>query len=87
MLSALLPAALLPSPITLAVFANSEPPGPERFITDKQLAGRWSIDPSTIWRNAKKSPTYPQPVKLSARVTRFRLSDVERHERSLGKDA
>ncbi|MDH2403660.1 hypothetical protein QCM77_27440 [Bradyrhizobium sp. SSUT18] len=84
MFSTLLPAALLPSPFTLAAFANNEPPGPERFITDKQLAGRWGIDPSTIWRNAKKSPTYPQPVKLSARVTRFRMSDVERHER---KDA
>ncbi|WP_163160538.1 helix-turn-helix transcriptional regulator [Bradyrhizobium uaiense] len=87
MLATRLLAAILPSPLNLAVFANSEPPGPERFITDKQLAGRWGIDPSTIWRNAKKSPTYPQPVKLSARVTRFRLSDVERHERSWNRDA
>lgn len=43
-------AALLPSPITLA-FANSEPPGPERFITDLQLAERWNVDPSIIWRH------------------------------------
>ncbi|MGY3698224.1 putative DNA-binding transcriptional regulator AlpA [Bradyrhizobium sp. USDA 3240] len=86
MLSTRLLAAILPSPLNLAAFANSEPPGPERFITDKQLAGRWGVDPSTIWRNAKKSPTYPQPVKLSARVTRFRLSDIERHE-SRAKDA
>lgn len=88
MLSALLPAALLPSRFTLAVFANSEPPGAERYITDLQLAARWNVHPSTIWRNAKigrgseNSPTYPQPVKLSARVTRFRLSDVERHGRA-----
>ncbi|QOZ70286.1 transcriptional regulator, AlpA family [Bradyrhizobium arachidis] len=81
MISTRLSAALLHKPITLAAFANSEPPGPERFITDLQLAARWHVHPSTIWRNAKKTPTYPQPVKLSARVTRFRLSDVERFER------
>ena len=91
MFSTLFPTALFPSPFTLAVFANSEPPGAERYITDLQLAARWNVHPSTIWRNAKigrgslNPPTYPQPVKLSARVTRFRLSDVERHERSLGR--
>ncbi|MET4799072.1 hypothetical protein [Bradyrhizobium sp. LB11.1] len=84
MFSTLLPAALLPSPLTLAAFANSAPPGSERFITDLQLAERWHVHPSTIWRNAKKSPQHPQPIKLATRVTRFRLSDVERFER---KDA
>jgi predicted DNA-binding transcriptional regulator AlpA len=92
-LASRLPAALLRSSFIPAVFANSEPPGskrrseppgPERFITDLQLAARWHVAPSTIWRNAKKSPDYPQPVKLSARVTRFRLSDVERLERKDG---
>ena len=84
MLSTRLIAAALPSPLTLAVYANSRtPPDPERFLTDHQLATRWGCVASSIWRAAKrdKDKGHPQPVRLMGRVTRFRLSDIEAWER------
>jgi len=70
----LIAAALLPSPITLAAFANSRtPPDPERFLTDYQLATRWGCHASSIWRAAKRDRDkgHPQPVRLMAKTTRF----------------
>lgn len=39
------------------------------------LAG---IAVSTAWRRAKLEPNFPQPVKLGAKCTRFRVGDIRR---------
>lgn len=39
----------------------------------RPLAG---IAPSTAWRRASTDPTFPKPVKLGNRCTRFRVGDI-----------
>lgn len=47
----------------------------ETFLTDKQIAARYSVHKITPWNWARKG-AFPQPVKLTSRCTRWRLSDV-----------
>lgn len=50
------------------------------FLTDRQLAARWSVGRVTIWRWVKSNPAFPAPVSLSPGCTRWRLADVEKWE-------
>jgi len=46
------------------------------FIRQAELVpGMVPFSPATLWRKVK-SGEFPQPVKLSARVTAWRLEDV-----------
>jgi len=46
------------------------------FIRQSELVpGMVPFSPATLWRKVK-SGEFPQPVKLSARVTAWRLEDV-----------
>lgn len=47
--------------------------------SDKQLAIRYEVSRATIWRWASEK-RLPQPVKLSAGCTRWKLSDIEAWE-------
>lgn len=38
-----------------------------------EIAG---IAVSTAWQRAKRDPSFPQPVKLGAKCTRFRVSEI-----------
>lgn len=49
----------------------------EAYYSDYQLAVRYSVHRSTLWRWAKTDPTFPQPVKLSPGCTRWKLSEIE----------
>jgi excisionase family DNA binding protein len=49
------------------------------YLTDKQVAARFGVDKSTIWRWVEKGH-FPRPVKLSPGCTRWRLHDVEAWE-------
>jgi len=52
------------------------------FIREKQLRpARVPIAHSTLWQMVKDG-RFPPPVKLSTRVTAWRISDVEEWERS-----
>jgi predicted DNA-binding transcriptional regulator AlpA len=31
---------------------------------------------NTVWRRAKNDPTFPKPIKLGNRCTRFRVGDI-----------
>lgn len=55
----------------------------EYFIGDKGLAERFGVHRTTIWNWLKDSEKngFPQPVRFSSRVTRWRLSDIEKWER------
>ena len=48
----------------------------EAYISDTQLAARYSVHRATIWRWVKADPSFPQPVILSPGCTRWRLSQV-----------
>ncbi|MBV0932368.1 helix-turn-helix transcriptional regulator [Marinobacterium weihaiense] len=49
------------------------------YLTDKQVAARFTINKSTVWRWVEKG-RFPKPVKLSPGCTRWRLPDVEAWE-------
>ena len=52
----------------------------ERYLTDHEVAVRFSTSRATIWRWVDKSPAFPTPVKLSPGTTRWKLSDLVRFE-------
>ncbi len=31
---------------------------------------------NTVWRRAKSDPSFPKPIKLGSRCTRFRVGDI-----------
>lgn len=53
------------------------------LLTDKELAQKLGVCKSYVRRLAKSNPLFPQPLKLSRKVTRFRVSDLEQYIRSL----
>lgn len=59
-------------------------PAPSQLLlTDKELAHKLGICQSYVRRLAKNNPNFPQPLKLSRKVTRFRVSDLENYIQSL----
>lgn len=55
-------------------------PGP--YLSDKQVAQRYSVKKQTIWRWAKKSATFPKPKKFQGTTTRWCLSELIEYERN-----
>lgn len=52
-----------------------------RYISAAQLAERYGVDRSTVWRwAARESSGFPKPVKLSEQCTRWKLEDIERYD-------
>lgn len=43
----------------------------------KQAAQFLGMGESTVWRKVKDEPGFPQPFKLSERVTVWRVADLE----------
>ena len=50
------------------------------FLTDRQVADRYSVSRQTPWAWLKKDPTFPKPIALSRGCTRWRLADLEAWE-------
>ena len=50
------------------------------YITDQQLADRFQVFRTTIWRWRRTDPSFPRPVKLSPGCARWRLDEVEAWE-------
>lgn len=53
---------------------------PAHYVKDSQLAKRFGVHRSCIWRWLDTDPSFPRPIKLSPGCTRWRLSDIERWE-------
>ncbi|WP_353937989.1 AlpA family phage regulatory protein [uncultured Sulfitobacter sp.] len=53
---------------------------PEIYMSDLQVAARYSVHRATPWRWAKSDPTFPKPIVLSPGCTRWKLSEVEAWE-------
>ena len=45
------------------------------FLTDKQVAARYSVSRPTVWRWVAEG-RFPQPFKLGQATTRWRLADL-----------
>jgi predicted DNA-binding transcriptional regulator AlpA len=48
---------------------------PDAFIRQSRLLESLPFSAATLWRNVKNG-TFPRPVKLSERVTAWRVRDV-----------
>lgn len=53
-----------------------------RFLTVKEVASRLSISVSSVWRHAKEDETFPRPIHIARRSTRWVLSEIEAYEAS-----
>lgn len=70
----------VPSAAALATAAGAShlPALPETgFLRQPQVLGLVPISKSTLWRRVQDK-SFPQPVKLSERVTVWRVEDVRR---------
>lgn len=46
------------------------------YLSDIQLAARYCVHRSTIWRWVKSEPGFPQPIALSPGGSRWKLSEI-----------
>ncbi len=53
---------------------------PETYLTDLQIANRYSVHRTTPWRWSKYDLTFPKPIALSPGCTRWKLSEIEAWE-------
>lgn len=53
----------------------------QQFLSDAQLAQRYDVSRSTIWRWSSTNQL-PKPVKLSTGTTRWRKDQIEQHEQN-----
>ncbi|KAF0279164.1 AlpA family phage regulatory protein [Spiribacter aquaticus] len=54
----------------------------ERFLTDIEVANRYSVSRITPWVWARRD-CFPKPVRISSGTTRWRLSELEAYEEDL----
>lgn len=52
----------------------------DTFLSDSQVARRYGVHRSTIWRWVKTDPQFPDPIVFSSGCTRWKLSQVEAWE-------
>lgn len=52
----------------------------ETYVSDQQIAHRYSVHRSTVWRWVKSDPRFPDPIVFSPGCTRWKLSQVEAWE-------
>lgn len=50
--------------------------GTETYLSDRQVALRYDISKATVWRWHDNNPDFPRRIKLSAGVSRWKLSDL-----------
>lgn len=50
------------------------------YLKDRQVAERYGVDRSTVWRWVRSEPTFPKAFKLSNGCARWRLADLEAWE-------
>ena len=47
------------------------------LLTVEDVASSLKVGKSTAWRLSRSDPTFPKPIKLSDRITRWLESDLE----------
>ncbi|GGB26271.1 helix-turn-helix transcriptional regulator [Allosediminivita pacifica] len=53
------------------------------FLSDKEVAERYSVSRPTIWRWVKTAPGFPPPVRLAQGTTRWAVDALAEYERNL----
>lgn len=53
---------------------------PETYLSDIDIAKRYSIARPTVWRWHRERPSFPRVVRLTPGCARWRLSDLEAWE-------
>lgn len=54
------------------------------MVDVKEAAAMLSIGESTVWKKVKEDPSFPQPVRLSPKSTRFKVDDIRKWVKSVG---
>lgn len=67
-----------------AVLHRGSIPPTTLFLSDREVAQRYSVSRPTIWRWAKDVDDFPRPVKIAKGTTRWRVNDLEEYERTCG---
>jgi prophage regulatory protein len=57
----------------------------EVYVSDRQVALRYGMHRSAVWRWVKTIPDFPKPVVLSPGCTRWKLADIVAWEQSKEK--
>lgn len=52
------------------------------YLKDSQIADRYGVGRATIWRWLKIDPSFPEPIALSPKCTRWSLEDLEAWEQA-----
>jgi predicted DNA-binding transcriptional regulator AlpA len=58
----------------------------EQFLSDHDVAARYSVKKQTIWRRKNEVADFPNPIKIRG-TTRWRLSDVVAYEQTIAFSA
>lgn len=53
------------------------------FLSDIDVAKRYSVARPTVWRWAKETHGFPKPIHISPGTTRWRLSDLVDYEAAI----
>ena len=56
-----------------------------KYLTDREVAARYGVHRTTIWRWVKRNDGFPAPLRLSAGCARWRETDLKQHERRAGR--
>ena len=59
----------------------------ETYLSDRQLAARFSVHNLTPRRWEKTDPTFPKSIKLTPGCCRWKLSEIEAWETSKSESA
>ncbi|MCK0142994.1 AlpA family phage regulatory protein [Aliiroseovarius sp. F20344] len=59
----------------------------ETFLSDTDLAVRFSVSRQTVWRWHRSNSGFPRAVSLSPGCTRWKLSEIEIWENRLAEVA
>lgn len=52
----------------------------ETYLTDKEVAARYSLSKQTIWRWTAERPSFPKPIKFENGTTRWAMSQLIEYE-------
>lgn len=50
------------------------------YVSNSQVASRYGVHRSTLWRWLRDDPMFPRPVSLSKGCLRWRIADLEAWE-------
>ena len=79
------PTPTLQQPEPLGAGSSKRPKqdsGQTRYLTVQDVARRYSMGVSTVWRWVEKNPHFPQPIKLSEGTSRWLENDLLNFEAS-----